>query len=55
MRLSEAGRTIVLITHEEEIASYAQRVIRLRDGRVVDDSADDDGVNAMTTPVEVAE
>ncbi|HEX4361423.1 MAG TPA: ABC transporter ATP-binding protein [Pseudonocardia sp.] len=55
VRLSEAGRTIVLITHEEEIASYAQRVIRLRDGRVVDDSADDDGVNAMTTPVEVAE
>ena len=55
VRLSEAGRTIVLITHEEEIASYAQRVIRLRDGRVVDDSADDDGVNALTTPVEVAE
>jgi len=40
VRLSEAGRTIVLITHEEEIASYAQRVIRLRDGQVVDDSAD---------------
>jgi len=54
VRLSEAGRTIVLITHEEEIASYAQRVIRLRDGRVVDDSADN-GVNAMPTPVEVAE
>ena len=54
VRLSEAGRTIVLITHEEEIASYAQRVIRLRDGRVVDDSADN-CVNAQPTAVEVSE
>jgi putative ABC transport system ATP-binding protein len=54
VRLSEAGRTIVLITHEEEIAAYAQRVIRLRDGRVVDDSADN-GVHASATPVEVSE
>jgi putative ABC transport system ATP-binding protein len=43
-----------LITHEEEIASYARRVIRLRDGRVVDDSADRAGVGAQV-PVEVAE
>jgi putative ABC transport system ATP-binding protein len=54
VRLSEAGRTIVLITHEEEIASYAQRVIRLRDGQVVDDSADN-CVNAKPAPVEVSE
>jgi putative ABC transport system ATP-binding protein len=36
--LNESGRTIVLITHEDEIASFAQRVVRLRDGRVVSDS-----------------
>ncbi|MDT7611785.1 MAG: putative transport system ATP-binding protein, partial [Pseudonocardiales bacterium] len=60
VRLSDAGRTVVLITHEEEIASYARRVIRLRDGRVVDDSADSAdsadraGVGAPV-PVEVAE
>jgi putative ABC transport system ATP-binding protein len=57
VRLSDAGRTVVLITHEEEIASYARRVIRLRDGRVVADSADSAdraGVGAQV-PVEVAE
>ena len=37
--LNEAGRTIVLITHEEEIAAFAKRVVRLRDGRVVTDTA----------------
>ncbi|WP_445182716.1 ABC transporter ATP-binding protein [Pseudonocardia sp. Cha107L01] len=57
VRLSDVGRTVVLITHEEEIASYARRVIRLRDGRVVADSADSAdraGVGAQV-PVEVAE
>jgi putative ABC transport system ATP-binding protein len=39
VRLSDAGRTVVLITHEEEIASFAKRVVRLRDGRVVSDTA----------------
>ena len=36
-RLNAEGRTIVLITHEDEVASYAGRVVRLRDGRVVSD------------------
>jgi putative ABC transport system ATP-binding protein len=35
--LSDAGRTIVLITHEEEIAAFAKRVVRLRDGKIVSD------------------
>jgi putative ABC transport system ATP-binding protein len=34
--LHRHGRTIVMITHEEDIAAYAQRTIRLRDGRLVD-------------------
>ena len=38
-RLRSQGRTIILITHEEEIAAHAQRVIRVRDGRIVEDSA----------------
>jgi len=36
-RLHEAGNTIVLVTHEAEIAAYARRTIHLRDGRVEKD------------------
>jgi putative ABC transport system ATP-binding protein len=36
-RLNEGGRTIVLITHEEEIAAFAKRIIRIRDGLIVED------------------
>jgi putative ABC transport system ATP-binding protein len=35
--LSAQGRTIVLITHEEEVAARARRTIRLLDGRIVED------------------
>jgi putative ABC transport system ATP-binding protein len=34
--LHEAGRTIVLVTHEAEVAALASRTVRLRDGQVVD-------------------
>ena len=35
--LNRTGNTIVLVTHEEEIAAHAGRIIRLLDGRVVSD------------------
>ena len=35
--LNDAGRTVVIITHEEEVARFAKRVVRLRDGRIVSD------------------
>jgi len=34
-RLSRQGSTIILITHEEEVAARAQRVIRISDGKIV--------------------
>jgi putative ABC transport system ATP-binding protein len=36
-RLSDEGRTIVLITHEDEVAAHARRVIRIRDGAIIAD------------------
>jgi len=36
--LSDAGNTIILITHEEDIATYTRRVIRLRDGKIESDT-----------------
>jgi ABC-type methionine transport system ATPase subunit len=41
--LHARGHTIVLITHEPEVAEYAQRTIVLRDGRIVSDSANGNG------------
>jgi putative ABC transport system ATP-binding protein len=36
-RLNAQGRTIVLITHEPDVARHAQRIITIRDGRIVAD------------------
>jgi putative ABC transport system ATP-binding protein len=36
-RLHAEGRTVVLITHEPDIAQRAQRIVRLADGRIVED------------------
>ena len=33
----EIGNTVIVVTHEEDIAAYAHRIIRLRDGRVESD------------------
>jgi putative ABC transport system ATP-binding protein len=36
-RLNQEGHTIVLVTHEEDIAAHARRIVRLRDGKILDD------------------
>jgi len=35
--LNEGGRTIIMVTHDEDVASHAKRIIRVRDGLIVDD------------------
>ena len=30
--LNKSGHTVIVVTHEEEVAAYAQRVLHLRDG-----------------------
>lgn len=36
--IHRSGNTVVLVTHEEDIARYAKRIIRLRDGRLESDT-----------------
>jgi putative ABC transport system ATP-binding protein len=36
-KINENGATVILITHEEDIAKYGKRIIRLMDGKVLDD------------------
>ncbi len=36
-RLNEAGRTILLITHEADVAAHAKRVVAVQDGRIISD------------------
>jgi len=40
-QMNKAGKTIIMVTHENDIAQWARRVIRLRDGRVESDVRND--------------
>jgi putative ABC transport system ATP-binding protein len=40
--LNEAGKTIIMVTHENDIAAWARRVVRMRDGHVESDLRNDE-------------
>lgn len=37
VELNEEGKTVIIVTHEEEVASYTNRIITLHDGLITDD------------------
>jgi putative ABC transport system ATP-binding protein len=47
-RLNSEGRTVVVITHEHDVAARCRRVVRLLDGQIVDDGHPDVVLGAMT-------
>jgi len=49
-QLNNKGKTIIIVTHENEIAVHARRIIHMRDGRIVSD----DSVLAAVKPPEAA-
>ncbi len=40
-KLNNAGKTIIMVTHENDIAAWARRAVRMRDGRIESDVRND--------------
>jgi putative ABC transport system ATP-binding protein len=47
--LNSRGNTIILVTHEEDIAAHARRIVRLRDGKIREDRGNEDRTARETT------
>jgi putative ABC transport system ATP-binding protein len=43
-KIHNNGNTIIVVTHEEDIAKHARRIIRLRDGQIESDSVNDNPI-----------
>jgi macrolide transport system ATP-binding/permease protein len=41
-KLNDEGRTVILITHDKNIASHARRTIRMQDGEIIEDTGIDE-------------
>ena len=54
-KLHDGGNTIIMVTHEDDIAHYAHRIIRLRDGLVETDEINNNVRAAITTTPFTAE
>ena len=50
--LNQKGKTVVMVTHEKDIAEHAKRIIRMRDGEIISDERTeaDSNINSGTTP-----
>lgn len=48
--LAAAGHTVILITHDRDVAAQAQRVIEIRDGEIISDSGAQPSAQALPAP-----
>lgn len=46
--IHQLGNTIILVTHEQDIAQHAHRIVRLRDGLIESDVANEDIIRVLT-------
>lgn len=49
-QLYDEGQTIILVTHEEHVANHAQRIIRMKDGKICSDISIDRTATKKTDP-----
>ncbi|MBK8426351.1 MAG: ABC transporter ATP-binding protein [Lewinellaceae bacterium] len=54
-QIHKAGNTVILVTHEHDIALHAHRVVRLRDGLIESDQLNDNIVSVTNIPAPVEE
>jgi putative ABC transport system ATP-binding protein len=53
--LNQEGKTIVLVTHERDIASHTHRILHFRDGQLVDNETIEQPVEALEVLKELVE
>jgi putative ABC transport system ATP-binding protein len=53
--LNRAGNTVIVVTHEDDIAAHAARVVRLRDGKVISDQPTARALAERAEPAATAE
>ena len=54
-QIHQAGNTVILVTHEHDIAQHAHRIVRLRDGLIESDQVNENIISIATVPAPATE